>query len=96
MRRAVQLRRLEQPDVIGLILVAHECVDVPGRWRRPPGRVLRGDDDIEALPQVEHGLASLQPLGGIQEGTMPDAKRALGLLCREDHLASGEQAAHIT
>lgn len=35
-RRAMQLRRLQQPDIVGLPLVAHQRVDVPGRRRRAP------------------------------------------------------------
>ena len=36
--RAVQLRRLEETDATGLTRAAHERIDVPGRWRCPPGR----------------------------------------------------------
>ena len=74
MRRTVQLRGLEEADAVGPALAAHERIDVPGRWRRPPGRMLRWDDDMESLPRAQQRLAALEPLGGIQERTASDAR----------------------
>jgi hypothetical protein len=56
---------------------------------------LRRDDDIESLSRVKQGLATLEPLGRVQERAAPDAKRLLGLLRGEDRPARGEQAADI-
>ena len=95
-RRAVQFRCLQQPGVVGLTFTAHEGVDEPSRWRRSLGRMLQRNDDIKALPWTEQRLASLQPLCGIQEGAVPDAECALGLLCSEGYMPSGEQTAYIT
>ena len=75
--------------------MAHERVDIPGRWRRPPGCILRWDDYIESLPWVQQRLAPLQSFGGIQERAAPDAERLLGLLGREHRPAHGEQTADI-
>ena len=95
MRRAVQFGGLEEPYIVSLALPAHERIDVPGRWRRAPGCVVRWDDYIETLPQVQQGLAALQPLGGIEERAVPDAESLLGLLSGEDRPARGEQAVDI-
>ena len=90
MRRTVQLRGLEETDVVGLALAAHERIDVPGRWRRPPGRMLRWDDDMEPLPRAQQRLAALKPLSGVKERTASDTQRPLGLLGGEGRPVRGE------
>ena len=95
MRRPVELRGFEESDVIGLTLMAHECVQIPARWRRPPGRVLRWDDYVEPLSWGQQRLTTLQPLSGIQERTALNAERLLGLLRGEHRPAGSEQTTDV-
>ena len=94
-RRTVHLRGLEETDVVGPALAAHERIDVPSRWRRPTGRMLRWDDDMESLPRAQQRPAALESLGSIQERTASDAQRSFGLLGGEDRPARGEQTADM-
>lgn len=83
MRSAVQLSRLQQADVVGTLLMAHQRVDIPRGWWRLPAHELRWDGHVETVPGVEQHVAFLEPRGGFEEGSLRDAEGRDGFGARE-------------
>ena len=97
MRRTMQLRGFQQPDVIGLALVAHERVDVPSRWRPSPGRMTavgRPRRILAADSAVPRGAAVARRHPVTHH--VPRLAHLLGFLGGEHGAASGEQPTDIS
>jgi len=86
MRRAMQLRCLEQAYIVRLALMVHERADVRTRRRCFPRGKLRGHDHIYASARADQTVAALEPLSGIKRCALFDAKGFLRFLPREHDL----------
>ena len=85
MCRAVQLRSLEQADIIGPTPMAHERVNIPRRRRRLPGQVLRRHHHVESLSGIEQHLPLLKSCGRLEEGRLREAERRDRISAREGY-----------
>ena len=93
MRRPVQFGRLQQANIVGPVLVAHQIVDEGGRRRTSEIQMLGRNDDVEAVAQIEKPVALLQFLGCVEERPSIDAKSRLSLFPRK-HQATSGKASH--
>ena len=73
--------------------MAHQVVDERGGRRTSEIQVLRRNDDIESVAQIEKPVALLQFFGCVQECPSIDAKGRLRLFPRK-HQTTGGKASH--
>jgi hypothetical protein len=91
----VQLGGLQQANIIGPVLVTHQVVNERCGWRTPEIQVLGGNDDVEAVAQVEKPVVLLQFFGCVEESSSIDAKGCLSLFPRKHQTTGGKASYNV-